>query len=242
MKKKYGQHKAIDLRIKVYFRNKATSLPFILFLTLFFATSPATFAQTLQLLDQFGTPISNAVVGFALPDSEQPSTTNDVAIMDQIDKQFLPNVLIVQQGQLVSFPNSDNIRHHVYSFSAPKPFEIKLYKGTVTDPILFDRPGIVVLGCNIHDNMVGYIYVAHNEKTYLSNEQGEVNLPAGTDKITIWHANLSIQNTQRNTLNIANMSPASESDVIPITLTLLNVKPETDTPPQNNSKFKKKFN
>jgi plastocyanin len=242
MKKNLGQLKTVALNIKIALSKAGLTLGLILFLTLFFGSSTASIAQTIRLLDQSGAPVSNAVVGIALPDDRPVSVTNDVAIMDQIDKQFLPNVLVIQQGQQVSFPNSDNIRHHVYSFSAPKPFEIKLYKGAVTQPILFDQPGVVVLGCNIHDNMVGYIYVAHNETTYLSDEQGEVSLPAGTDEITIWHANLSMQNNQRNTLNIANMSPIPGSNVVPITLTLLNVKDETDTQPQNTSKFKKKFN
>ena len=59
----------------------------------------------------------------------------------------------------MNFPNRDNIRHHVYSFSSPKKFELPLYIGTPATPVLFDKPGVVALGCNIHDWMLAYIYV-----------------------------------------------------------------------------------
>jgi len=199
-------------------------------------------AQSLVLLDQVGKPIANAVVGIALTHSPASSATNEVAIMDQINKQFYPRVLVIQQGQSVSFPNSDDIRHHVYSFSAAKPFEIKLFKGAVTKPILFEQPGIVVLGCNIHDNMVGYIYVAKNEQTFISNELGEVELPAGSDLITIWHANLSSQNSQRDTLSIAKLSPITGSKFIPITLAMLLEQADPEVQQKGTSKFKKKYN
>jgi plastocyanin len=199
-------------------------------------------AQSIVLLDKAGKPIANAVVGIAMSDTPPSSATDAVAIMDQINKQFYPRVLVIQEGQQVSFPNSDDIRHHVYSFSAAKPFEIKLFKGAVTQPIVFERPGIVVLGCNIHDNMVGYIYVAKNEQTFISNALGQVELPAGSDQITIWHANLSSQNSQRDTVSIAKLSPLPDSNVIPITLDMLLEQTETEVQQNNTSKFKKKFN
>jgi plastocyanin len=79
--------------------------------------------------------------------------------MAQQKKQFVPEVLVVPVGSEVRFPNHDTVRHHVYSFSPAKKFELKLYTGTPANPVLFDRPGVVVLGCNIHDQMVGWILV-----------------------------------------------------------------------------------
>lgn len=234
--------KIIALNINIAAKKVLSVVRSVLFLSLFFAGSSAAIAQTIQLLDQSGKPIHNAVVAIALANGLNTSAPEALAVMDQMNKQFLPNVLIIQQGQHVSFPNSDNIRHHVYSFSATKPFEIKLYKGAVTEPILFDQPGIVVLGCNIHDNMVGYIYVAHNETTYLSDVKGKVDLPAGTDEISIWHANLSLQNNQRITVSISQIPPLPGSDAVPITLDLLNVQDETGTQQKSSSKFKKKYN
>jgi len=110
------------------------------------------------VIDQNENPVSNAVV--SIPQGEITSVSKEPAVMDQVNRQFLPTVLAVQKGREVLFPNSDNIRHHVYSFSKPKPFQIKLYKGVPKSPVLFDQDGLVVLGCNIHDKMVGYIYVS----------------------------------------------------------------------------------
>ena len=117
------------------------------------------------------------------------ATPADVAIMDQVNKTFQPHVLVVEQGQQVLFPNSDNIRHHVYSFSPAKPFEIKLYAGIPEKPLTFDNPGIVVLGCNIHDSMLGYIVVADSPAAGKSGPDGKItlDLPAATTTIRIWH-------------------------------------------------------
>ncbi len=68
-------------------------------------------------------------------------------------------MLVVQTGSRVRFPNDDDVNHHVYSFSSPKSFELQLYKGSPHAPLDFGRPGLVVLGCNIHDDMLGYILV-----------------------------------------------------------------------------------
>ncbi len=146
------------------------------------------FAFTLQVVDQDGNPIEGAVVMA----TELPPQKPDVktAIVDQVDKQFLPVVQTVQVGTLVSFPNSDSIRHHVYSFSKPKPFEIKLYSGVPTQPILFDKPGLVVMGCNIHDGMVGYLVIADQHFIDKTDEKGELTLAEAPDKLMVWHPKL----------------------------------------------------
>ncbi len=79
--------------------------------------------------------------------------------MDQVNRQFSPYVLAIQTGTRVLFANNDSVAHQVYSFSPPKHFELALYHGKPREPVLFDRPGIVTVGCNIHDNMVGYLYI-----------------------------------------------------------------------------------
>ncbi|TMS75635.1 methylamine utilization protein, partial [Pseudoalteromonas sp. S1690] len=91
------------------------------------------------------------------------------------------------KGQLVNFPNSDDIRHHVYSFSAVKPFELKLYAGTPNQPLKFENAGVVVLGCNIHDSMVGYIYIADDKQVLVSDANGLVTLSNSTKQVTVWH-------------------------------------------------------
>jgi hypothetical protein len=107
--------------------------------------------------------------------------------MNQIYSSFVPRVLVIQKNQRVSFPNRDDIRHHVYSFSIPKAFEIKLYKGKEIPPVVFDTSGIVVLGCNIHDSMIGYIIIADNAFAAKTDKDGKVRLPAKKgDKISLW--------------------------------------------------------
>ena len=80
-------------------------------------------------------------------------------IIDQRDKQFIPYVTALQVGTSVWFANTDKIRHHVYSFSPAKKFELPLYAGVPAEPVVFDQPGFVTLGCNIHDWMIAYVAV-----------------------------------------------------------------------------------
>ncbi len=114
-------------------------------------------------------------------------------IMDQKHKQFVPNMLIIQTGTGVDFPNSDQIEHQVYSFSVPKPFQLSLYAGHKYPPIVFDKPGLVVIGCNIHDQMIGYIYVTSSPYFGRSDGSGHWivrDVPAGSYRITAWHPRL----------------------------------------------------
>lgn len=142
-------------------------------------------AKTLQITDQNGQPLPGAVVEIEHDIAMAADTT--IAVMDQVGKRFSPRLLTINKGQAVRFPNSDDIRHHVYSFSKTKPFELKLYAGTPKAPINFEQSGIVVLGCNIHDSMVGYIYVADSQSVYVSNALGNIELPDFTQRYTVWH-------------------------------------------------------
>src|SRR6185437_16515964 len=106
--------------------------------------------------DDKGGPGSDAVVYAVGAASAAPRKQ---AVVDQRDKQFVPYVTPVQVGTAVIFPNSDNIRHHVYSFSSAKKFELPLYSGVPAQPVVFDMVGFVTLGCNIHDCMIAYVAV-----------------------------------------------------------------------------------
>jgi plastocyanin len=116
-------------------------------------------------------------------------TPPNPAVMDQRDLTFLPRVLVVEVGTRVEFPNNDSVSHQVYSFSAAKRFQLPLYKGELHSPVIFDQPGLVVLGCNIHDSMVGYIYVTDTPFFGTTDAVGSLTLgalPAGDYKLTIW--------------------------------------------------------
>ena len=145
--------------------------------------------------DEQQQPVSDVVV---VLQPQQPQTTlarsPQTAIIDQRDQQFVPHVLAVRTNTLVSFPNSDDIRHHVYSFSPAKRFELRLYHSFTADPVLFDKPGQVVLGCNIHDSMLGYIYVVDSDYFGVADAQGQVaidKIPSGEYRLQIHHPRLS---------------------------------------------------
>ena len=118
------------------------------------------FAGTLdvRVQDARGAIVRDAVV-YAVPEGRNLPLARKTAVMDQKNRMFIPHVLPVQTGTAVRFPNSDDIRHHVYSFSPAKPFQLPLYKGTPAKPVVFDKAGVVTLGCNIHDQMNAFIIV-----------------------------------------------------------------------------------
>ncbi|KGE51900.1 methylamine utilization protein [Xanthomonas axonopodis pv. vasculorum] len=109
--------------------------------------------------------------------------------MDQINSQFVPAVLAVRTGTLVRFPNKDQIRHQVYSFSPAKRFELPLFQGTTATPVRFDQAGLVTIGCNIHDWMLGYIVVLETPYFGKTGSDGHVQLdaPAGNYTLRVWH-------------------------------------------------------
>ncbi|MCB1973664.1 MAG: methylamine utilization protein, partial [Burkholderiaceae bacterium] len=141
-----------------------------------------------------GQPLDQAVVYLESADARRQVRPMQGVTMAQQKKQFVPAVLVATVGTEVQFPNLDAVRHHVYSFSAAKKFEIKLYKGKDASPVLFDQPGVVLLGCNIHDNMVGWIVVVdtpHHAQTGVDGTvPGRVRLdgvPAGSYQLRVWH-------------------------------------------------------
>ena len=138
-----------------------------------------------------GQPVESAVVTLT-PVGRTAAVTPTEAVMDQVGSEFKPRVLVVEKGSRVRFPNSDTIRHQVYSFSATKRFELPLYTGTPPEPVVFDRAGVVTLGCNIHDWMKGYIVVVDTPHHAITDAEGHANLeaPAGPYLLTAWHERL----------------------------------------------------
>ncbi|MGD9601941.1 MAG: methylamine utilization protein [Gammaproteobacteria bacterium] len=145
-------------------------------------------ALEVTVVDQDGRPVPDAVVLLRAP-AAAPPTAPVPGIIDQIDKRFVPAVSAVPVGTSMSFPNRDDIKHHVYSFSPPKVFELKLYHGVPAAPVVFDRPGLVTLGCNIHDGMVAYLYVVDAATFALTDARGSVRFADGTETASVeaWH-------------------------------------------------------
>lgn len=133
-------------------------------------------------------PLADAVV--SLHAAPARAAADAAATMDQRNTAFEPGVLVIQAGTAVAFPNSDTVQHQVYSFSAAKPFELPLYAGTPPDPIVFDTPGVVVVGCNIHDWMIGHIVVLDTPYFAKTGADGRARLeaPPGRYQLRTWHA------------------------------------------------------
>jgi plastocyanin len=129
------------------------------------------------------------------PLDASPAPTHDSAVIDQVNKRYVPRVTVVRTGTQISFPNSDRIRHQVYSFSPAKTFTLKLYAGKDSAPVTFDKPGLVVLGCNIHDYMVAFVAVVDSPYFAKLPASGTatLNLPSGRYKLRLWHANLTAE-------------------------------------------------
>ena len=144
-----------------------------------------------QISAEGGGAIADAVV-YAIPASGPASASQATTQMAQENQEFTPFVLPVQVGTAVEFPNRDSFRHHVYSFSPAKPFELKLFSGKERQVVTFDKEGIIALGCNIHDNMLAYIYAVPTPYFAKTGENGKAtiaNLDAGTYTIKVWHPN-----------------------------------------------------
>ena len=172
--------------MKTFFRIFAAS---VLIATSQFASGAT---LSVQVTDAAGKPVQDAAV-YAEPASSPALTRSKATEIEQKSRKFMPVMTVVQTGTEINFPNNDTVRHHVYSFSPTKPFELKLYSGTPGTPILFDKPGTVILGCNIHDQMVAYIQVVSTPYFGKSDQAGKVrltDLAPGKYKLKSWHYRL----------------------------------------------------
>jgi plastocyanin len=143
--------------------------------------------------DDAGAPVSDAVV-IAVADAPVKLPTPRLESVVQEMKEFKPFVKAVLVGTPIEFPNRDDVLHHVYSFSPARSFELKVYAGTPPAPIVFDKPGPVALGCNIHDWMLAYVYVSESPYFGVTDIEGHVrlaNLPAGKYSVRVWHYRLA---------------------------------------------------
>ncbi len=184
----------------------------------FFALAILTFASNIvlavegtlsvQVVDRAEQPVADAAV-FLVPKNslpERPISDPPVAVMDQVDLEFVPHILVVQTNTEVGFPNSDDVNHHVYSFSNPNQFELPLYKGKLHPPVRFEHAGLVILGCNIHDHMLGYILVVDTPHFGKTDEGGGVLIPGvlpGTYDVVVWSSRFrDVSKTVRQVVSV----------------------------------------
>jgi plastocyanin len=155
---------------------------------------------TVSVHDRNGKPVPDvAVYVERVTEQGLHASAESRAVMDQVDQRFVPHLLVVQTGTLVEFPNSDTIAHHVYSFSHPNHFKLPIYKGNTHAPVRFEDSGIVVLGCNIHDNMLGYIAVVDTPVFGKTGADGAATLEGRLskgDRVTIWSPRIRDNDSQ----------------------------------------------
>jgi len=179
----------------------------------FAATSAFAADLDVYVRDRNGQPLGQVVVLLDSTGSESGKAASPAsAVVDQLHQQFVPGVIAVRTGTAISFPNSDSVSHQVYSFSPAKRFELGLYRGVPRDPVVFDKPGIVVLGCNIHDNMIGYVYVTDAQYFGTTDEEGHfrTTVSPGEYRVQVWSPRFSkADNASERTLQVSGESPVS---------------------------------
>jgi plastocyanin len=156
-------------------------------------------AGTVQVVmkDVKGQPVADAVASLTRLDAPGPAPAppdQPVAIVQQ-NEEFRPYVTPLVVGTRVIFPNEDKIQHHVFSLSPAKQFDIPLYSGTPKESVVFDQPGIVTLGCNIHDWMKAYVVVLATPYYAKAGDDGRAaigGLPAGRYHLEVWHPLLAV--------------------------------------------------
>ena len=184
------------------------------------ATAAWPASLTVSVRDQDGRPVADAVATLK-PDASPaaaPIRFGWAMAMSQHDIQFDPFVLVVPVGAEVSFPNRDKVRHHVYSFSPVKTFQLKLYSRDESRKVTFDIPGVVPLGCNIHDQMIGFIDVVDTPwagKTGASGETTLQDVPAGRAQLTVWRPYMKSPKNQV-TLNVTVPSAGAARQAVTI--------------------------
>jgi plastocyanin len=154
-------------------------------------------------------PLAGVVV--YLPGVRAPGVQPPVVI-DQRDEVFVPAIAVVPVGSEVQFTNSDRTSHHVYSFSKPNAFELPLYKGNARLARRFDQPGVVVLGCNIHDSMLGYVVVVDSTRSAVTGADGRAvlaDVPAGRHPVRAWAPGLDrLSPPEVGTVEVSDAAPA----------------------------------
>jgi len=160
------------------------------------AASPAAAADLrVQVTDQRGHPVADAVVGVLPPPGAKapPAPPARTHTVNQVSLTFVPYIEVMRPGDEVVFHNGDRTRHHVYSFSAVKTFEFMLSPGQSSTPLVLERSGVVAVGCNIHDSMINYLYVTDAPWTARTGADGVAlitGVPAGSYSVQAWQPRL----------------------------------------------------
>lgn len=196
---------------------------------LFFCVNAAAANIEATVSTPAGKPVEDAAV-VVEPVSGAVPRRHATATIEQRDREFIPYVTIVQTGTMIEFPNHDPVKHHVYSFSPAKLLEIKLYAGKPVQPVLFDKPGEVALGCNIHDWMEAYVLVVNSPYFAKTGSNGKAlirNVPAGAYRLRVWHPRQKVEGPLRD-IEVG-AAPARLDLVADVTPRVLKPKPPVES-------------
>ncbi len=151
-------------------------------------------ALTVTVSGDDGRPLPDAVVMLEPVSGKLSVKPLPQVEISQVQRQFSPQLTVITVGTAVNFPNRDSVRHQVYSFSPIKTLEIKLYAGVPSAPVVFDKPGTAVLGCNIHDQMVAWVVVVDTPYYARTTPKGQARIEgitAGNYRLHAWHAGVA---------------------------------------------------
>jgi plastocyanin len=168
----------------------------LLALSLFLLVAPRSHAAAVDVraVGSDGLPLAEAVVFLESREAKLAARPLPGVELEQSQRKFARRVTVVTVGTEMRFPNRDTVRHHVYSFSPAKTFELKLYTGTPATPVVFDKPGIAVLGCNIHDQMLAWVVIVDTPHYAMTDAQGQLrldNVPPGQYRLRSWHPGMA---------------------------------------------------
>ena len=187
-------------------------LPLCFFLGL--ALSARSAEISLQIKSAKGEAVADAVVSLVPVEGTVPPVSATARVeIEQEGQEFQPYVTVVQTGTRVVFPNHDNVQHHVYSLSKAKKFELPLYNPGNAESLVFDTPGLVTVGCNIHDWMISHLLVVPTPWFAKSDDKGvaTITAPAGRYRLELWHPRLAAVQSREVTLTDATAASADFS-------------------------------
>jgi len=175
------------------------------------------------VVDKNAVPAPDTVITLE-PDGAQALATHlpEKAVIDQRNETFIPLVVVVRRGGRVVFTNNDVTMHQVYSFSPIRQFQFVIKQGEVSPPVLFDRPGIAAIGCNIHDQMIAYVFVGEAPFAAVSDARGHAmiqDVPPGQYRISLWHPQLPVGEAPLSQPVTVGEQGASLSPALPFAVT-----------------------
>lgn len=144
---------------------------------------------TVTVRDQSGAPVADAIVLLSSPGAPA-SSGGETLLIDQRSEKFLPFVSLLRPGDRIAFHNSDDVLHHVYSFSPLKPFDQHVRPGETTESKIYEAVGIAAIGCNVHDDMLTYVYITDLPFAAKTGPDGRAKIlgaPEGASELAVWH-------------------------------------------------------